>query len=335
MSVIVSSNKTSVLVILRREYLEITGNFCAAKLIEYFRHWTKWKLKNHRTPWVYQPLKKIYADLMGEHSLHVIRSAIALLEEMGIIEKQKNPGNGQDRTWQYKLHHDVLNQLLEHRKGKTESSKFTVESHLRSDPETSKPQQHAVEEKKHENVEEEVLSPQPDICDYAQESVRQAAQPQQTQITHLADELEQDDSTDEIDPDEDIFSAPEVKVDSSMDKPSKREIAEICTELRRLRINPEPCLGVVKKYWGNVAGAIARVKEAIHEEWCDNPTGLFINSCKSGAKAKNTVTSDVSAWFEWARKQRIVLAMSGGVVYTSDGDAVEVGEMMQRFPVVE
>ncbi|OUL34957.1 hypothetical protein BV372_12680 [Nostoc sp. T09] len=101
MSAIVSSHKISVLVILRREYLEITGNFCAAKLIEYFRHWTKWKLKNHRTPWVYQPLKKIYADLMGEHSLHVIRSAIALLETIGIIEKQKNPGNGQDKTWQY------------------------------------------------------------------------------------------------------------------------------------------------------------------------------------------------------------------------------------------
>ncbi|BAY10265.1 hypothetical protein [Calothrix sp. NIES-2098] len=354
MSAIVSSNKTSVLVILRREYLEITGNFCAAKLIEYFRHWTKWKLKNHRTPWVYQPLKKIYADLMGEHSLHVIRSAIALLEEMGIIEKQKNPGNGQDKTWQYKLHHDVLNHLLEHRKGKTEPSKLTVESHLRSDPETSKPQQHAVEEKKREDVEEEVLSPQTDICDYAQESIRQTPQPQQTQITHLADESEQDDSTDEIDPDEDIFPVQEIvseavasplprgdakseraSVDSSMDKPSKREIAEICTELRRLRINPEPCLGVMKKYWVNVQGAIARVKEAIHEEWCDNPTGLFINSCKSGAKAKNTVTSDVSAWFEWARKQRIILAMSGGVVYTSDGNAVEVGEMMQRFPVVE
>ncbi|BAY90740.1 hypothetical protein NIES3275_27570 [Microchaete diplosiphon NIES-3275] len=277
MSAIVSSNKTSVLVILRREYLDITGNFCAAKLIEYFRHWTKWKLKNHRTPWVYQPLKKIYADLMGEHSLHVIRSAIALLQEMGIIEKQKNPGNGQDKTWQYKLHNDVLNQLLEHGKGKTEPSKFTVESHLRSDPETSKPQQHAVEEKKHENVQEEVLSPQTDICDYAQESIHQTPQPEQTQITHLADESEQDDATDEIDPDvrvasrrEDIFSAPEVvseavaspraSVDSSMDKPSKSEIAEICTELRRLRINPEPCLGVVKKYWVNVQGAIARVR---------------------------------------------------------------------------
>ncbi|MBD2213069.1 hypothetical protein H6G27_24785 [Nostoc linckia FACHB-104] len=57
-----------------------------------------------------------------------------------------------------------------------------------------------------------------------------------------------------------------------------------------------------------------------------------MNSCKSGAKSKNTVTSDVSTWFEWARKQRIVIAMSGSVVFTPDGDAVEVQEMMRRFP---
>lgn len=343
MSAIVSSHKISVLVILRREYLEITGNFCAAKLIEYFKHWTKWKIKNHRTSWVYQPLKKIYADLMGEHSLHVIRSgfvedvgaAIALLESMGIIEKQKNPGNGQDKTWQYKLHFDILNQLLEHRKCKTEPSKFNGEQHLRSDPETTKPQQHAVvEEVKDEGVEEK-LAVKTEIFDYNQEPIRQEREPEQPQITHFADELEQDDSANEIDPYKDKFFALGVEVCSTPGKPSKREIAEVCTELRRLRINPELCLGVVKKYWSNVQGAIARVKEAIHEGWCDNPTGLFINSCKSEAKGKNTVASDVSAWFEWARKQRIAIAMSQGVVYTPEGDALAVQEMMQRYPLKE
>ncbi|BAY99914.1 hypothetical protein NIES37_38970 [Tolypothrix tenuis PCC 7101] len=322
MSAVVSTEKASVLVILRREYLDITGNFCAAKLIEYFRHWTKWKLKNHRTPWVYQPLKRIYADLMGEHSLHVIRSAIALLESMGIIEKQKNPGNGQDKTWQYKLHFDVLNQLLVPGKCKTEPSEFNAEQYHRSHPETSKPQQHtAVESGKDEGVEESEYEP-----------AHQAPEPEPSQTTSFVDELELDHSNSEIDPHEDEFSEAEVEVDSSTYKPSKHEIAEVCTELRRLRINPEPCLGVMKKYWANVAGAIARVKEGIHEGWCDNPTGLFINSCKSGAKGKNTVTSDVSTWFEWARKQRIALAMSAGVVYTPDGDAVEVQEMMRRFP---
>ncbi|MDF5706779.1 MAG: hypothetical protein PUP90_03615 [Nostoc sp. S4] len=33
---------------------------------------------------------------------------------------------------------------------------------------------------------------------------------------------------------------------------------------------------------------------------------------------------NISTWFSWARKQRIVLAMSGGVVYTAEGEAVAV-----------
>ncbi|MFB2771968.1 hypothetical protein ACE1AT_22190 [Pelatocladus sp. BLCC-F211] len=31
----------------------------------------------------------------------------------------------------------------------------------------------------------------------------------------------------------------------------------------------------MKKYWTNVTGAITRVKQALAEGWCDNPTGLF------------------------------------------------------------
>jgi hypothetical protein len=323
MSTVVSTEKASVLVILRREYLDITGNFCAAKLIEYFRHWTKWKLKNHRTPWVYQPLKRIYADLMGEHSLHVIRRAIALLEEMGIIEKQKNPGNGQDKTWQYKLHFDVLNRLLEPGKCKTEPSEFNAEQHHRSDPETSKPQQNtAVGEVKDEEVEESQYEP-----------VRQAPEPEQPQIAHFVDEQELDNSTSGTNPHEDEFFEVEVEVSSSTYKPSKHEIAEVCTELRRLRINPEPCLGVVKKYWANVQGAIAYLKEAL-QTWqsVKSPTGVFITACKEGKKPQNTATADVIAWYEWAKSNHVVVAMSAGVVYTPDGEPVDLQQMMRRYP---
>jgi hypothetical protein len=116
-------------------------------------------------------------------------------------------------------------------------------------------------------------------------------------------------------------------------KPSKSEIREICTELKRLRINPDPCLGVIKKHWENVESAIARVKEAVNEGWCKNPTGLFINSCKSGEKPKNTINTDVKDWFEWARKERIVLAMSGELAYTPDGKAVKISEIMQKYPI--
>ncbi|MDJ0675245.1 MAG: hypothetical protein QNJ36_07695 [Calothrix sp. MO_167.B42] len=127
----------------------------------------------------------------------------------------------------------------------------------------------------------------------------------------------------------------QVEVVTILNKPTKQEVKDVCTELKKLRINPEPCLGAIKKYWDNVAGAIARVKEGIHEGWCENPTGLFINSCRSSVKAKNTVTSDVSTWFEWARRERLVLAMSGGVVYTLGGEAVKIEEMIKRYPKKE
>lgn len=160
---------------------------------------------------------------------------------------------------------------------------------------------------------------------------------EQNQITHFVGQSEQVDSSDEIDNHEDLLSAPEVEaVSTSNNKPTKNEIRETCTELKRLRINPDPCLGVIKKYWGNVASAIARVKESIQEGWCDNPTGLFINSCKSGIKPKTAVTTDVSDWFTWARKQRIVLAMAGGKwAYLPDGSQVELEEMMRRHPIGE
>jgi len=65
-------------------------------------------------------------------------------------------------------------------------------------------------------------------------------------------------------------------------KLTQAEIETVADELKYLRINPEVCMGVVRKYWGNVNGAIARVKEAIQQNWCSNPTGLFIASCKKG-----------------------------------------------------
>lgn len=163
---------------------------------------------------------------------------------------------------------------------------------------------------------------------------------EQAQITHSVEESIEETHDEEIDPHDDLSSAPEIKPASSQNKPTKNEIRDTCTELKRLRINPDPCLGVIKKYWGNVAGAIARVKEAIQEGWCDNPTGLFINSCKSGVTAKTTITADIKTWFDWAYKQGIVRGMHEGkwVFLPSNGwdaEMVELEEMMRRYPIGE
>ena len=119
----------SIIVILRRAYLDIVGNnHCAAKLIDFFSRWQKFKQKTHRTDWIYMPLKYIHEDLMGEHSLHVIRAAIAKLEGMKIVERRANPSNRQDKTWQYKLNTSILEHLLqESRTLKNEHSEITVE----------------------------------------------------------------------------------------------------------------------------------------------------------------------------------------------------------------
>ncbi|MHC5862086.1 hypothetical protein [Nostoc sp.] len=67
----------------------------------------------------------------------------------------------------------------------------------------------------------------------------------------------------------------------------------------------------------------------------NSPESVFV-VCKEERRTESTqAKSAVKNWFKWARRQRIVIAMSGEVVYTPDGEAVAVAEMMRRFPVIE
>jgi len=43
---------------------------------------------------------------------------------------------------------------------------------------------------------------------------------------------------------------------------------------------------------------------------------------------KTQVSNDVNEWFTWARKERVVIAMTDGWVYTPAGEAVRLKEMM-------
>ncbi|MBD2206434.1 hypothetical protein H6G33_25225 [Calothrix sp. FACHB-1219] len=277
--------------------------------------------------WVRITFEKL-ADILGYCRETISRHMKELVFD-DLIKEQAAQKFPKDTACEYQLNREKLTQLLNSQRcEKIDTDVPDISTRCANNPPTFettlnllKNNNTAVGEVKDEGVEQSLYEPS-----------HQTREPEPPQITCFVDEQELDNSTGEIDPHDDESSQPEVEVISSTYKPSKHEIAEVCTELRRLRINPEPCLGVIKKYWSNVSGAIARVKEGIHEGWCDNPTGLFINSCKSGAKSKNVVTSDVSAWFEWARKQRIVIAMSGSVVFTPDGDAVEVQEMMRQKP---
>ncbi|NJL65541.1 MAG: ArsR family transcriptional regulator [Methylacidiphilales bacterium] len=210
-------------------------------------------------------------------------------------------------------------------------------NHIKDYPpkENSPQKHHVVTEKKEEMSEKSETQQTEDLKQSANVPGQKILSGNFAQITRYVPDIEQDNSISSKDSHEGQFSGGEIEgieADTTLDKPEKSEIREVCTELKRLQINPEPCLGVVKKYWENVAGALARVKEAVNEGWCNNPTGLFINSCKSGEKPKNTVDAGVKEWFEFLRIERIAIAMSGGIVYTVDGEAVEIGEMMRRYP---
>lgn len=254
------------LVILRSEYLKLIQThsksiaelpkavqFCAAKLIQYFQHWSNWKQNVHRTPWIYQPFRKIHADLMGEHSLHTIRAAIALLEQLGILKRRHNPSNGQDKTWQYQLNLDVLKQLLH---SQCDSSTAETSAHAFSDHGTFKTEQGENNVEQHSQDQSIDIKPTT-IDEKAEENVAVIEQPVEpaSNITKLS-------------------TTPTIK-------PTKDELAEVRRQLRELRVNPDECARVIMRYWANVQGAIAYLKSAT---WANNPIAVFINACKKGLK---------------------------------------------------
>ena len=78
-----------------------------------------------------------------------------------------------------------------------------------------------------------------------------------------------------------------------MEKPTRDELREFYQQLRELPCTPAFRLNsqiqsVVAKYWYNVPGAIAYVKEAIRT-WkkVDSPQAVFVKACKEGRKPDN------------------------------------------------
>lgn len=211
-------------------------------------------------------------------------------------------------------------------------------------------QQHsAVELQKSEEVETEILD-----CD--QEPNCKTAKLELPQTTHYVDEPEQDYLTNKTDHHEDNFSvAPAASnfcdedfgdddyafesVEKSV-QPSNQEVQEVLQQLREIPCTPQFRLNAeiqrtVRRCWDNVPGAIAYLKEAVRTwKGIKSPEAVFVAACKEGRKPEaQQAKSEAIAWFEWARKNRIVIAMSGEVVYTSEGEAVALTEMMRRFPM--
>lgn len=77
-------------------------------------------------------------------------------------------------------------------------------------------------------------------------------------------------------------TTPVVEKEQVQKEVSQEEQREIDSELRRLRINPSDVKRDLKRYRVNLPGAIARVKKALADGWCQNPTGLLKKTLKEG-----------------------------------------------------
>jgi hypothetical protein len=124
------------LCILRESYLNLINKlapkadkkvrYCAALSINYHYHCQQWKVKVHRTPWWYQKLKQIHKDFLGLFSLHVVRASQELLIDLELLERRFNPGNGQDKTYQYNLRWDKVQAALAAMQNQSAAEKLAV-----------------------------------------------------------------------------------------------------------------------------------------------------------------------------------------------------------------
>lgn len=221
----------------------VEGNHCAAKLIEYFKHWREWKLKNHRTEWVYMPLKRIHEDLMGEHSLHVIRAARDLLVRLGVLEMRRNPGNGQDKTWQYRLNWEMLQQkLAEHCKSQEEHPTRRKEQALTQNPSTNI-----------KSITTNVVNTETEELTKARDAIAQA---------HFNSSVSS--------PNEDKEPQSEVEV-NCVDKPLLLPcIGQL--EQNRVDVGDENLLATARKYADRVQSAVSAWLEWARKTCVDNPT---------------------------------------------------------------
>lgn len=276
-------------IILKSEYLKLIQShskliaelpkavqFCAAKLIRYFQRWSEWKLRYHRTMWIYMPFKKIHEDLMGEHSLHVIRAAITLLEKIGLIEKRHNP-NGQDKTWQYKLNKDTLSSLLNIEARSAEPTTAIADYETLcdgvSDPELCF--EHGTFKVEHgeNNVEQHTQIQSIDI-----RSTNDVGAEEKTEV----DEEPLSPRVNEPFPITQITEPSSTPRTTTTPQPTEDELHEVERQLRELRVNAAECKGVIRKYWANVQGAIALVKNF---KGANKPIAVFIHACKNGIYA--------------------------------------------------
>jgi hypothetical protein len=103
------------------------------------------------------------------------------------------------------------------------------------------------------------------------------------------------------------------------DEPTGEEVGEVCTQLRRLSPDISINLQVrsaIRSNWHNVKSALVRVKSAIAEGWCKQPTGLFVQALKNGASGDGEAVAASKEYPRPTLEQLNQLGEMGELVYT-------------------
>lgn len=121
------------------------------------------------------------------------------------------------------------------------------------------------------------------------------------------------------------------------EQPLEEEVGEVCIQLRRL--SPDFTINssvrnAIYSFWHNVPAALARVKNAIAQGWCKQPTGLFVQTLKNGVFPEQAEAPVVAKEYPRPTLEQLnQLGEMGELVYTmldepgySEVVAVNTGE---------
>lgn len=94
------------MLLVRAEYVAITGSLLGAILLAYFEHWHK------KTAWVGRTQEALRDDLFQFFSVSSIRRTLLELRDAGWLEMKKHDYYRQNQTWQYRLNVAAINVAL-------------------------------------------------------------------------------------------------------------------------------------------------------------------------------------------------------------------------------
>jgi hypothetical protein len=101
---VISHPASTPLVIVRREYLDICdGSHAAAALLNHFEYLTNVRRAAECDVWIRRGFRQLADELLGLYGEKSISDAVSLLLDKGFIERRHNPDDKTDRTYQYRL----------------------------------------------------------------------------------------------------------------------------------------------------------------------------------------------------------------------------------------